>query len=86
MFNVMISDDSMREMIRSLSSQQRKIFDDGYNCCKSEFKYRNSLTKKKVNLLNVFISGASGVGKSYLINTFFQTLNFILEHQKRSNY
>ena len=32
------------------------------------------MTKKKVNPLNVFISGGAGVAKSYLINTIFQTL------------
>ena len=74
MSNVMISDDSMREMIRSLNSQQRQIFDEVCNWCKSKCKYRNSLTKKKFNPLNVFISGGAGVGKLYLINTIFQIL------------
>ena len=37
-------------------------------------KYQNYLTKKKVNPLNVFISGGAGLGKSYFINTIFQTL------------
>ena len=32
------------------------------------------MIKKKLNPLNVFISGGAGVGKSYLINTNFQTL------------
>ena len=32
------------------------------------------MTKKKVNTLNIFISGESSVGKSYLINTIYQTL------------
>ena len=32
------------------------------------------MTKKKVNPLNIFISGGSSVGKSYLINTIYQTL------------
>ena len=31
------------------------------------------MTKKKVNLVNVFISGGAAVGKSYLISTIFQT-------------
>ena len=72
MSNVMISDDSIREMIRSLNSQQRQIFDQVFNWCKS--KYRNSLTKKKVHPLNVFLLRRAGVGKSYLINAIFQTL------------
>ena len=75
MSNVIISDDSMREMIRSINSQQRQIFDEVYNWCKSKCKYRNSLTNKKVNPLSVFISGAAGVGKLCLINIFFQTLS-----------
>ena len=74
MSNVMISDDSMTEMIRSLNSQQKEIFDEVFNLYESKCKYRNSLTKKKVNSLNVFISGGAGVGKSYLINTIFQTV------------
>ena len=32
------------------------------------------MTKKKVNPLNIFTSGGSSVGKSYLINTIYQTL------------
>ena len=32
--NVMISDDPMREMIRSLNSPQRQIFDEVCNWCK----------------------------------------------------
>ena len=74
MSNLVVSGDSMREMVRSLNSQQRQIFDDVYNWCKSKCKYQNSLKKKKFNHLNVFISGESGVGKLYLINTLFHTL------------
>ena len=70
----MISDDSMKEMIRSLNSQRRKIFDEVYIWCKSTCKYQSLLTKKKVNPLIVFTSRGAGVGKSYLINTIFQTL------------
>ena len=73
MSNVMISDDSMREMIRSLNFQQRQIFDEVYKC-KNKCKYQNPLTKKKVKSLNVFISGEAGVGDLYLVNTIFQTL------------
>ena len=29
--NVMVSNDSMREMIRSLNPEQRQIFDEDYN-------------------------------------------------------
>ena len=74
MSNIMISDDSMKEMIRSLNSQRRKIFDEVYIWCKSTCKYQSLLTKKKVNPLIVFTSRGAGVGKSYLINTIFQTL------------
>ena len=70
----MISDDSMKEMIRSLNSQRRKIFDEVYIWCKSTCKYQSLLTKKKVNPLIVFTSGGVGVGKSYLINTIFHML------------
>ena len=77
MSNGMISDDSIRDMIRSLNSQQRQIFDGVYNWWKSTCKNKNSLTKKKVNCLNVSISEGAGVFKSYLINTIFQTLKRI---------
>ena len=71
----MISDGSMREMIRSKNSQQKQIFDEVYNWSKSKCKYRNSLKKNKVNPLSVFISVEAGAGNSCLINTFFQTLS-----------
>ena len=67
MSNKIISDGSMREMIRSLNLLQKKIFDEVYNWCKSKCKNRNSSLSKKVKLLNVFLSGGAGVGKSYLI-------------------
>ena len=74
----MIIDDSMREMIWSLNSQQKQIFDEVYHWCKSKCKDWNSLTKKKVNPLNVFISEWwAGVFKSCLISTFFQSLKRI---------
>ena len=41
---------------------------------KNKCKYQNSLTKKKVKSLNVFLSGEAGVGKLYLVNNIFQTL------------
>ena len=41
MSNVMISDDSMREIIRFFNCQQSQIFDEVYNWCKSKCKYRN---------------------------------------------
>ena len=86
--NVMISNYSMREMIRSLNFQLRHVFNEIYNWCKSKYKYRNSLTKKNVNPLSVFMSHGAGLGKLYLINTIFQTLTriFILAHQKRLKY
>ena len=46
-------------------------YDDNYL---NDFKHQNCLTKKKVNSVNVFISGGAGVGKSYLINIIFQAL------------
>ena len=64
----------MRQMIRSLYSQLRKIFDEVYNWCKIKYKCQSLLTKKKVNPLVDFISGGAGVGNSHLINTIFQTL------------
>ena len=39
MSNLMISDGSMREIIRSINSQQKQIFDEVYNWCKSKCKY-----------------------------------------------
>ena len=61
-------------MITSLNSQQRQIFDDVYTWCKSECKYQNFLAKKKIYIIHLFISEGAGVGKSYLLNTVFQTL------------
>ena len=41
MSNVMISDDSMSEMIRSLHSPKMQISDEVYNWRKSKCKYQN---------------------------------------------
>ena len=87
MSNVIISDDSMREMIRSINSQQRQIFDEVYNWCKSKCKYRNSLTIKKLTL-SVFLYQEQQVWASCVLSISFfrhcQELSiFILAYQKR---
>ena len=82
--NKIISDDSMREMIRYLNSS-RQIFDEVYNWCKSE--YQNSLIKTKVDSLKVFISGGASRIFSIVFFRHWQELSiFILAHKKRLKY
>ena len=83
MSNEIISDDYI------FNSQQRQILDKVYNWFKIKCKYRSSLTKKKINLANIFMSGGAVVCKSYRINTIFQkrtrTFDFYSGKQEKLN-
>lgn len=64
----------LRDMARSLNSQQRQVFDIIYSWAKLTIKYRNCLLKRKIEPVRLFVSGGAGVGKSYLMKTIYEAL------------
>lgn len=73
--NNLISDDTLRQNIRSLNQQQRLFFDFLYEWANNKVKQQNCNSFRRVEPLQVFVTGGAGVGKSYLINTIYQSLS-----------
>ena len=86
-FNIptnLVSDDILREMIRSLNSQQRQVFDMIYSWAKEKIKYQNSLLQHEIKPIHLFVSGGAGVGKSYLMTTIYEAVTKILNFHSGS--
>ena len=80
----LVTDDTLREMIRSLNCQQREVFNIIYSWAKKKYIYSNCALKHEVNPVGLFVSGGAGVGKSYLMKTIFEALTKILNFHARS--
>ena len=68
-----VSDDGLRELIRSLTNEQRQAFDMVFCWCRNSVKNLNSLRPEVVKPIYPFISESGGCGKSHLIKTIYQT-------------
>ena len=69
-----VSDDQLRESVRSLTSEQREAFDVVFSWCRDSMKNLNSLRPKAVKPIYLFLSGGGGCGKSFLIKTIYHTV------------
>ena len=69
-----ISDDQLRESIRSLNNMQRKAYDKVLSWSRNKMKNLNSLKPEKVEPIYLFITGGAGAGKSHLIKTIYHTV------------
>ena len=66
-----ISDNIIKEKIRSLNMNQREVFNFIHKWSKDYFKSLRCKVVKKLKSCHIFITGGAGVGKSHLIKTIF---------------
>ena len=65
-----ISDDQLRESIRSLNEKQCQAYDIVLSWCRDKMKNLNFMKPK----IYLFITGGGGAGKSHLIKTIYHTV------------
>ncbi len=68
-----ISDNDLRQLVRSLNSEQRFTYDIVLTWCRKLIKNMNSLKPQQVKPIHLFVTGGGGAGKSHLIKTIHHT-------------
>ena len=68
-----ISDDELRDAVRSLNVKQRISYDVVLSWCRNLIKSVNCLTKQTIEPIHIFVTGGGGGGKSHLIRTIYHT-------------
>ncbi|RUA05461.1 MAG: hypothetical protein DSY43_04560, partial [Gammaproteobacteria bacterium] len=75
-----MSDDLLRESVRSLNKRQRYAYDNVLSWCRNNMKNKNSLKPEEVKPIYIFITGGAGAGKSHLIKTIYHTATKTFRH------
>ena len=68
-----ISDDQLRESVRSLNKMQCKAYDLVVSWSKNKIKNVKSLKPENIQPIYLFITGGEGAGKSHLIRTIYHS-------------
>ena len=76
-----ISDEALSEMIRSLNTKQREIFEVVNKWARDHLKSLNSKNVSKPDPMHLFLTGSAGTGKSHLLNTMRHFLNKSLSYR-----
>ena len=79
-----VSDDFLRQSVRSLNKTQRYAYDTVLSWCRSKIKNMNSLKPEEVKPIYLFITGGAGAGKSHLIKTIYHTAAKTFRHACRN--
>ena len=75
-----ISDDSLRESVRSLNNRQRHAFNTVLTWCRTKMMQNNCNQANEIKPLCLFLSGGGGTGKSHLIRAIFHTVVKTFRH------
>ena len=73
-----ISDDVLRQIVRSLNKEQRYAYDAVLSWCRDRMANLNPLKPSQVDPIHLFVSG--GGGKSHLIRAIYHTVTKIFKH------
>jgi len=79
-----ITDDALRQSVRSLNSKQRQVYDKILSWSRNTVKNMNTLRPQEVKPLYIFISGPGGTGKSHLIKAIYHTVQKTFRHCNRN--
>jgi hypothetical protein len=75
-----ISDDDLRETVRSLNNEQRYAYDQILSWCRNKIANLNTLKPSKVDPIHIFITGGGGADKSHLIKAIYHTVTKAFKH------
>ena len=75
-----ISDDKLRECVRSLNKRQCYAYDIILTRCRNKIKNMNSRKSEEVKPIHLFITGGAGAGKSHLIQTIYHIVTQTFRH------
>ncbi|XP_068712523.1 uncharacterized protein [Montipora foliosa] len=75
-----ISDDLLRESVRSLNVQQRVAYDLLLSWCRNKVKNIRSLTPNEINPIYLFLTGGGGSGKSHVTKLIYHTVVKTFKH------
>ncbi|KAL9977715.1 hypothetical protein ACROYT_G015152 [Oculina patagonica] len=68
-----MTDDDLRNSVRSLNAKQRFTYDVVLSWCRNTVKNVNCLNKQTIKPIHIFVTGGGGGGKSHLITTIYHT-------------
>ena len=75
-----ISDDDLRQSVRSLNSHQRKAYNIVLSWCRNKIKNMGTLKPVQLPPIHLFIAGGAGAGKPHLIKAIYHTVTKNCKH------
>ena len=75
-----ISDDLLRESVRSLNIEQRATYDLLLSWCRNKVKNIGSLKPNEINPIYLFLTGGGGSGKSHVTKLIYHTVVKTFKH------
>ena len=79
----LLNDDELNAKIRSLNSQQRKIFDVVNKWARDSVKNLSSKSPIKIEPIYLFLTDKGGCGKSHLIGTITDSVSKTLSYHTK---